>query len=99
MLTPGIGPRFMAQNTAARRGTLRPMRHGRQNYAQCCESSYHFRSLRAPNPPSLTIDGGSYRRFPQTWGWDPIDRAPGLADEIRALFPALVEVERVEGIR
>src|SRR3954447_7431550 len=37
-----------------------------------------------------------YRRGERPGLQEYIDRCPGLADAIRALFPALVEVERVE---
>src|SRR4051812_38417624 len=81
MLTPGIGARFIAPNTPARRRTLRPMRHGRQNYAQCVAAFFRFRPPWAPRPPRLTTDGGPYRRFSHGWGWDPFVERDQLCRE------------------
>src|SRR3954453_1534456 len=92
MLTPGIGPRFIARNTPALGRTLRPIRHGRQNYAQYVAVFPRFRPPRTPNPPRLTTDGGSYRRFSHGWGWDPLQSerdALAAAAESRALRPAV----------
>jgi hypothetical protein len=49
MLTPGIGPRFLAQNTPARRRILRPLRHGRHNFAQCFEAWVENRGISPKN--------------------------------------------------
>src|SRR3954453_8354917 len=90
MLTPGIASYFIARNTAARRGTLRPIRDGRQNYAQCVAAPLRFGLPWVPEPPKLTCEEGPYRRFPQTWGWDPaevegegIGFAVGAGEELR----------------
>ena len=41
---------------------------------------------------------GGYRRGERPALQEYVDRCPDMADEIRELFPALVEVEQVEGV-
>src|SRR3954471_19811625 len=71
MSTPGIEPRFIAHNMSARRRTLRTLQVVRHNFAQCLGASHRFGCSWWPTFPRLTSEGVPYRRFSQTWGWDP----------------------------
>jgi len=71
MLTPGIGPRFIAHNTPAGRRTLRPLRIARQNYAQCFEARGENGGILSKKVGENGPAGLPYRRFSHGWGWDP----------------------------
>jgi hypothetical protein len=57
MLTPEIGPRFIAQKTPVRRRTLRPLRHGRHDFAQYLGTSHRFRPSCWRSSPRMTGEG------------------------------------------
>jgi hypothetical protein len=71
MLTPGIGPRFLAQNTPARWRTLRTLRVVRHDFAQCFDAAVENGGISSKNGARTALVGLPYRRFSPTWGWDP----------------------------
>src|SRR5208337_810875 len=83
--------------THARRRTLRPLRRGRQKYAQCVAAFPRFRPSCAPNPPKLTTEGVPYRRFSQARGWDP--HLEGRAQLTRLECPQGQQEGGLSGVR
>src|SRR5262245_50415186 len=84
MLTPGIGPCFIAQNTLARRRTLRSLPHVRHDFAQYLGAPHRFGSFWRPSFPRMTVEGVPYRRFSHGWGWEPFSGFAAPANWIAA---------------